>query len=645
MHTSAVASRSGVNVSHFGPDTSQFSPSEPQSASSQTLFDSEVPVSVKQLDREEVHQPLGICVSVGRGGSSGLSKCVNVRLTDPRDPFFLYSMTLLEDDYGRFKERHELMVDFNGFPRDLVQMLSGIGTGGNNNMVTFVADNKEGCVLRILERTEFRALEHIALSMSRQGDVGQKKHLAERFQFYLAAFTRSEQQAKEETQHYERLLAECRTDIRKLTQERDQLADRTKNDAATAASNQVAALSTLKDIHASELKQLHATLEDTRLTLNRKIEAAATQHEAEMKEKEAEISQIRSRLATAESTIASLTSQLRIANDKVSNLSTELDHTKKENESLSAYRQSATQRLSDQELSAVTSTERIRHLTETLRSREEDLKALREAQGSQDGYAKMLAGQLTTLQEKLKVSEASLAKAHHILGSQVQAIRAAKEKQQALKGQVDANETLIGEKNNLVERLRGDLMNSSDKVEHLQGKVTELKNQLMKAEDQNAELAKQLKASSDAIVHLQRSPYPQTRAFGSMVASGSSSLNHTTTASGLGPLGNAFSSENLYRQFAEGTKLSGANIAPPSAGTLSSSISSPTAGITTNNQLLTGYNSLTAGMTNRPPVPTAARSPLAPSTLGSNTSASVSYLPPKASLGITTEKPSSYFGN
>ena len=81
------------------------------SRAKEVLFEENVMVHVKAFDREEVRQPLGVCVIHGKETLSksstivsGNSRAITVRLTDPRDPFFLYSMLLCEDEYGKFKE-------------------------------------------------------------------------------------------------------------------------------------------------------------------------------------------------------------------------------------------------------------------------------------------------------------------------------------------------------------------------------------------------------------------------------------------------------------------------------------------------------------------------------------------------------------
>lgn len=42
--------------------------------------------------------------------------------------------------------------------------------------------------LRVIEPTQFKTVEHLSVQLIRQGDVGQKHYLAERFQHFASAF-------------------------------------------------------------------------------------------------------------------------------------------------------------------------------------------------------------------------------------------------------------------------------------------------------------------------------------------------------------------------------------------------------------------------------------------------------------------------
>lgn len=64
--------------------------------------------------------------------------------------------------------------------------------------------------LRVIEPTQFKTVEHLSLQLIRQGDVGQKHYLAERFQYFANALACSERQRERVTQQTESEIAQLR---------------------------------------------------------------------------------------------------------------------------------------------------------------------------------------------------------------------------------------------------------------------------------------------------------------------------------------------------------------------------------------------------------------------------------------------------
>jgi hypothetical protein len=52
-------------------------------------------------------------------------KVLELVITQDADPFFLYSLSLTDDDYHILKSEQGLVVDFNVFPDKVIELLSG----------------------------------------------------------------------------------------------------------------------------------------------------------------------------------------------------------------------------------------------------------------------------------------------------------------------------------------------------------------------------------------------------------------------------------------------------------------------------------------------------------------------------------------
>ncbi|RHW70563.1 hypothetical protein DPX39_090060300 [Trypanosoma brucei equiperdum] len=465
-----------------------------------------LPVHAKLEDREEVCRDLGVSIQTGKGGSNGLSRRVCMRLTDPGDPFFLFELDLLEDDYGVFKQKLELLVDFSGFPKYLVTMLDNVCSGIVPYVVSFVVDNRDTTrgTLRVLERTEFRTVEHISLILLRQGDSGQKRYLAERFRHFERAYTTAIEEHRKEATEAAANIEALKREVATLEETSTALRDRLDSTTSECKRNQLTSIGQLREEHASQLSQLRATLEaDLRHTAQRAEETQKRLRE-ELQVKEMELNEARKRIASLDSEVIKMRSELRVSEDTRKVQAKDLEELRSANGELKAFRSQATSSLSENELNCVKLQERLRGLEHVLESREKEHKMLRDQYKKQDNYVRILASQNEQLTEQKAKEEASLSKAHHIISTQLKNIKSLKTRSRMMRSQIHSQDGLIQEKENTIMQLRGELSSSTEKLQALQSKVTELRDQLEKTDDARSKLANELRCANDALISLQR---------------------------------------------------------------------------------------------------------------------------------------------
>ncbi|KAH9601828.1 Spindle assembly abnormal protein 6 [Trypanosoma melophagium] len=487
-----------------------------------------IPVYARLEDREEVCRDLGISVLTGRGGVNGLSRKICVRLTDPADPFFLFELELLEDDYGLFKQRLELLVDFSGFPKYLVSMLNGVVNGVTPYVVCFVVDSRDAVrgTLRVLERTDFRTVEHISLVLLRQGDAGQKRYLAERFQYFERAYSRALEEHRVESAAAAANIEALKNEVASLEESGAAVREQLRVELARAEQSALATASQLREAHSSEVAQLRASFEAELRHAARKAEEVQQQLLQDVREKDRGMQEAQQRAATLESTLIKLQSKLRIAEDKCNEQAKELEGLRSSNHDLQDFRNHATRSLSDNELNYVKVQERLRSVSETLRSREEEVNSLREQYQKQDNYIRIITSQNEQLTERNKKNELSLSKAHHIIANQLKHMKGIKEREHMIRNQLNSQSALLQEKLATISRMKDELTSSAERIQSLQNKSAELRDQLGKTDAARVKLAQELKQSQDALIHLQRSTSVNGRHWSVMNAPiGSSSSN------------------------------------------------------------------------------------------------------------------------
>ncbi|KAI3381346.1 hypothetical protein SNEBB_006422 [Seison nebaliae] len=104
-----------------------------------------------------------------------------IRLTDDIDPFFLYTLTLDENDFQQIKSNQGLLVDFLSFPQKFIELLNLCIENQNINPPKFQLQllvNENGS-LNVVEINPFKHLTHLSLLLLNGNDTEVKIYLAE----------------------------------------------------------------------------------------------------------------------------------------------------------------------------------------------------------------------------------------------------------------------------------------------------------------------------------------------------------------------------------------------------------------------------------------------------------------------------------
>lgn len=524
-------------------DATQSQQHQPQSRAltdaSQALLEVVVPVSATLPGQEAQRRPLGLYIRTGRGGPNNVTRLVLIRLTDPADPFFLYELELLEDDYGAFKQRLELLVDFNGFPRYLVNLLRDIAEGASPYELSFVlhasADGSRG-TLRVLEATAFKTVEHISLLLLRQGDAGLKRYLAERFQFFERAFHSSEAACASTTQQLQAEVDSLRSENSDLHETLRRKEEEMRFSATDAEKGQLAALNRLRDQHSKETNALRDSYEKKLETHARALDEKAQQLRDTTAEKDDALHTLRARVTELETTTATLQSRLRSAQDTCGLQAKELETLREMNDELANFKAEATKAMSENELNYVTLAERLRGSSTALQSREEKVSALEAHNEKQDAYIRILAEQSTQQADRIREMEKSLEKAHHIIANQLQTIKSARDRYRIAADQLRSQEALLQEREGTLRRQKDEVASTNERVQELLRKNNDLREQLEKTNAAREQLVVEVKQTQQALLRLQQSTSIGGRHWGVLSGGYRAGIPPATTAGGASTL-------------------------------------------------------------------------------------------------------------
>ena len=81
---------------------------------------------------------------------SSQSQMLTLELTDEEDPFFIYSLDISEQDYHVLKQEQQIMVDFQQFPNQFVELLNFCDNDSQAFVVVFEIGQSNEAIFKIV---------------------------------------------------------------------------------------------------------------------------------------------------------------------------------------------------------------------------------------------------------------------------------------------------------------------------------------------------------------------------------------------------------------------------------------------------------------------------------------------------------------
>nr|XP_006820900.1 PREDICTED: spindle assembly abnormal protein 6 homolog isoform X2 [Saccoglossus kowalevskii] len=150
------------------------------------LFNRTLAVTVRSSDRDDTKRVhIKITVELHSITTPLHKKELVVRLTDDTDPFFLYSLTIGDEDFQSLKAQQGLLVDFSAFPQKFIDLLQLCLEEESKESPKFLLQlitsggiERGLSHLNVIETNPFKHLTHLSLKFVPGNDADVKKYLA-----------------------------------------------------------------------------------------------------------------------------------------------------------------------------------------------------------------------------------------------------------------------------------------------------------------------------------------------------------------------------------------------------------------------------------------------------------------------------------
>ncbi|XP_007898184.2 spindle assembly abnormal protein 6 homolog isoform X1 [Callorhinchus milii] len=150
------------------------------------LFCKAAAVVIKCKECEDRRENIQLMVEWQSSSNPVHKKDLIVRLTDDTDPFFLYTLTIGEEDFQSLKTQQGLLVEFSAFPQRFIDLLEQCIREQDKEMPRFLLQlvtsstvmDRIPANLNVIETNPFKHLTHLSLKLLPANDTDVKKYLA-----------------------------------------------------------------------------------------------------------------------------------------------------------------------------------------------------------------------------------------------------------------------------------------------------------------------------------------------------------------------------------------------------------------------------------------------------------------------------------
>lgn len=215
------------------------------------------------------------------------NKRLDLSITQESDAFFLYTVSISEEDFLHLKQTQGLLVDFSVFPEKLIELLSSCA---NTRFVAQLITDGRGSVLNLTEINSFRQIIHLSLNVVVATDAVLKKYLADMLVHMKIKVKELQSKLMAESSTNKNEVTEKSSTIKHLRNQIEEIrinhsheiksiTNRMSEEFQDAREKLLVSIKHEKREHEKELKTVVAKFEDQISTLNNKLLVQKSENE------------------------------------------------------------------------------------------------------------------------------------------------------------------------------------------------------------------------------------------------------------------------------------------------------------------------------------------------------------------------------
>uniref|UniRef100_H3CEB7 Spindle assembly abnormal protein 6 homolog n=1 Tax=Tetraodon nigroviridis TaxID=99883 RepID=H3CEB7_TETNG len=377
------------------------------------LFSKVLQVAVRCKDSEERKTLVRVTIELHKSSPAHRQDLL-VTLTDDKDPFFLFKLSISEEDFQSLKVQQGLLVDFGSFPQKFIDLLNLCSSEQESESPRFLLQLfcasavLDGPVtLGVVETNAFKHLNHLSLRLA-HGSDREIKELAQCLSSLKAEKQSLEQSLQRTEENLSRQLAYAQQTLTEKTKELEKLRSEWTSQSSHLSSRHSQEMQSEREKSLELQARLQQQSEQLRQDLEGAHRRSSQQLHSRLTELEASCKDLTERRYKNESVIRDLKMKLVGAEEEGQRLKQQLLSLRRENGTLDAEVHEKERLVNQLQMKVavleqeVTDKEQLmRRTREVLEAAQQQKESVEESAESKDVQIKKLEATVKSLSEEL----------------------------------------------------------------------------------------------------------------------------------------------------------------------------------------------------------------------------------------------------
>ncbi|XP_047442269.1 spindle assembly abnormal protein 6 homolog [Mugil cephalus] len=454
----------------------------------ETLFSKLLQVNVRCRDCEERRANVRVTIELQLSTSPVHKRDLQVRLTDDVDPYFLFKLSISEEDFQSLKVQQGLLIDFASFPQKFIDLLNLCYSEQESDNPRFLlclssqSQLLEGpATFSVVETNAFKHLNHLSLRLVQGADKEVKDYLAGCLSALKAEKEALDIKLKKTEDDLSRQLSYAQQTLSEKTKELDKLRSEWTNQTSSLSTRHSQELQLEREKTVELQRKFQQQTDHIREELETSHKNNIQQLHSRLTELETSSRELTEKKYKNESVIRDLKIKLVGAEEEGQHLRQQVLSLKRENSTLDTAVHEKERLVSQLQMRVAVMEQEIRDKDQLMQHSKEVLEATQQQKATVEGNAESKELKIRKLETTVKSLSEELIKANGII--------------KKLQGEVRGLVGKIKVKNTVTVSQEKVLQETSERLHSVEKELQSVQQQLITKDEQVSKLKEQLDAT------------------------------------------------------------------------------------------------------------------------------------------------------